>query len=286
MSSNINLSQLPEPEVVEALDFEVILAALRADLLARAPNLGDALDLESEPVTKLLEAFAYRELLLRQRINDAARAVMLPYASGTDLDNLVALLGVERLTDESDERLRARANLAPETFSIAGPRLAYRAHAMSASSAIRDVAVLSPEPGWVRIVVLAEPSVSHINGVPDANLLAAVQAVVNADHVRPLCDQVEVQAADILTYQVSATLHMLPGPGHELALSTARAAVSAYALERLALGRGVARTGLIAALHAPGVERVTLTQPAADLVCSVEQAAHLTAMTLAVETMA
>ena len=40
---------------------------------------------------------AYRELLIRQRVNDAARGVMLATASGTDLDNLAANFNVERL---------------------------------------------------------------------------------------------------------------------------------------------------------------------------------------------
>ncbi len=285
MSQNttINLAQLPKPNVIELLDFELILTALRADLLTRAPDLGDALDLESEPVTKLLEVFAYRELMVRQRINDAARAVMLPYASGADLDNLVALLGVMRLTDESDDRLRARAILAPETFSVAGPKLAYRYHAMSASSEIRDAAILSPEPGWVHIVVLAEPSDTHLNGVPSTQLLSAVDAAVSADDVRPLCDQVLVRAADVLAYQVNATLHMLPGPGSELARDAAATALSAYALDRFALGRHVTRTGIIAALHVPGVERITLTAPDVDLTCTLEQAARMTAVALTVE---
>ncbi len=280
----IDFTQLPAPDVVEALDYESILAAILSDLGVRYPAF-DAL-VESDPAYKLLEVYAYRELLLRQRINDAALAVMLPYAKGADLDNLAALLGVQRLTDETDDRLRARAHMAPETFSIAGPRLAYRYHAMSASSAIRDAAVLSVEPGWVRIVVLAEPSSSHVNGVPSAALLSAVESAVSADDVRPLCDQVQVVAADVLTYQVSATLHMLSGPGHELAVSTATTAVSDYVLARFALGRAVTRTGLIAALHAPGVERVTLTQPSADLVCSVEQAARMIALTLTTEVIA
>ncbi len=43
------------------------------------------LELESEPATKLLQENAYRELLLRQRINEAAQAVMVAYAMGGDL---------------------------------------------------------------------------------------------------------------------------------------------------------------------------------------------------------
>ena len=88
--SVIDLSLLPAPAVVETLDYEAILSALKADLIARAPELAPALQLESEPLVKLLEVAAWRETVLRARINDAARAVMLPWATGADLDNLAA----------------------------------------------------------------------------------------------------------------------------------------------------------------------------------------------------
>ncbi|PJN94872.1 baseplate assembly protein, partial [Amaricoccus sp. HAR-UPW-R2A-40] len=92
----IDLSRLPPPDVVERLDFETILGAMKADLIARAPDLAPALALESEPAVKILEVAAYRELLLRARINDAARAVMIATATGADLDHLAALFGVAR----------------------------------------------------------------------------------------------------------------------------------------------------------------------------------------------
>ncbi|MFH7191571.1 baseplate assembly protein, partial [Klebsiella pneumoniae] len=52
--------------------------------------------LESEPVVKMLQENVYRELLLRQRINEAARAVMVAYSGGDDLDNLGANNNVQR----------------------------------------------------------------------------------------------------------------------------------------------------------------------------------------------
>ncbi len=35
-----------------------------------------------EPIVKLLQENAYREVILRQRVNDAAKAVMLAYSTG------------------------------------------------------------------------------------------------------------------------------------------------------------------------------------------------------------
>ncbi|RWA51293.1 hypothetical protein AU476_23550 [Cupriavidus sp. UYMSc13B] len=87
MSGIIDLSQLPPPDVVETIDFEVILAERKAYFVSLYPAdqraaVAATLALESEPIVKLLQDNAYREMVLRQRINDAARAVMLPFAKG------------------------------------------------------------------------------------------------------------------------------------------------------------------------------------------------------------
>jgi len=101
--TEIDLSQLPSPKVIETLDFEVILTARKEAFLSLYPEeqqaeMTNRLALESEPLTKLLQESAYRELLLRQRINDAARAVMLAHAQEADLDQIGANYNVYRLT--------------------------------------------------------------------------------------------------------------------------------------------------------------------------------------------
>ena len=128
-----DLTQLPPPEVVETLDFETILQVHRADLLARYPEAAAVIDLESEPLNKLLQAHAYRELLYRQRVNEAARAHLLAFATGADLDHKAAFYGLTRLAGESDERLRARVQLRIKSLAGNGTREAYELTAMTAS---------------------------------------------------------------------------------------------------------------------------------------------------------
>lgn len=148
----IDLSQLPAPQIVDVPDFETLLAERKAEFVALHPKdeqeaVIRTLELESEPVTKLLQENAYRELLLRQRINEAAQAVMVAYAMGSDLDQLAANYNVKRLTVtpadndavppvaavmESDEALRLRVPAAFEGLSVAGPTAAYEFHARSA----------------------------------------------------------------------------------------------------------------------------------------------------------
>jgi len=120
----INLSDLPPPEVVEELDYEAIRQAMIDDFRSRDPEF-DAV-LESDPAIKVLEAAAYREMLVRQRVNDAARQNMVATATGADLDNLAALLGVERQEGEGDDRFRKRVVLSWERITTAGSVGSYR----------------------------------------------------------------------------------------------------------------------------------------------------------------
>lgn len=292
MSTAIDLSGLPAPAVVEPLDAEAIIAEAKAWLLAVMPSLADTLDLESEPVTKLIELLSYRELLVRARVNDGARATMLATATGADLDNLAALLGVARLTltpadpeaippvaavMEGDASLRSRTQLSLEGFSTAGPTGAYLFHALSASGDVLDASVTSPSPGDVVVTVLSRLG----NGAPSAELVATVAAAINDERVRPLCDNAITQAASITPYVVTAALTMLPGPDPEVARASAEAAVRAYVADAHRLGRAVRLSGLYRALHIPGiVESVTLTSPAADILCPVTHAPWCGAVTV------
>lgn len=282
MISQIDLALLPAPTVVEPLAFETIFATIKVDVIAKYPECAAALALESEPITKLVEVFAYRELMLRARINDAARSVMLAYATSTDLDHLAALVGVLRLDGETDARLRSRTQLSLEGFSTAGPVRSYVFHALSASNQVRDVYVHSPLPGDVRVVVLAEPSVQNPDGVAGADLLAVVQATLSADDVRPLCDNVSVSSASVLDYTISATLTCLPGPDVTVVQAAALTAVRAYAQTQFRLGYDIAVSGLHAALHQPGVVRVDLLQPSTSIAVAVDQAALCTGFSVTI----
>ena len=77
----IDLSLLTAPTVIESLDYEAILTERKQYLISLYPlaeqeNITATLALESEPIVKLLQESAYRELLLRNRVNTAAAAVM------------------------------------------------------------------------------------------------------------------------------------------------------------------------------------------------------------------
>lgn len=153
----IDLSKLPAPQVVEALDYETIFAEMLSSL--RGLDATFNATVESDPVYKILQVAAYRELLLRQKMNDKAKARMLAFATGGDLDHIGAsqAVPVARLTGETDDAFRARLVLAPEAYSVAGPIGAYIYHALSAHSGIKDVAVWNPGIGGrVNVAVLSK----------------------------------------------------------------------------------------------------------------------------------
>lgn len=285
----IDLSRVPAPQVVQTLSAEQILTEMLDDLLTRHPEFTALL--ESDPAVKLLEVAAYRELLLRQRINEAAQAVMLPYALGTDLDNLGALFGVERLiinpgdphaippvaaTYESDRDFRYRIQLSLEGLSTAGPEGAYIYHSLSASGQVLDASAISPMPGHVLVTVLSRTG----NGVASPDLLAIVHAAINAESVRPLTDYVQVQSATITQYVIEATLYFYAGPDREVVLANAQAAAETYVEAQHRLGRDVTLSGIYAALHQPGVQRVDLASPTANLVVGRQAATYCTGITL------
>lgn len=283
----IDLSQLPSPEIIEELDFETLLIDVKAVMVAAFPDnqqasVAAALSLESEPLNVIAQAMAYRELLLRRRINEGAAACMLSHAEGTDLDNLAANLDTKRLTItpetdtadalmESDEALRLRAQSAFEGMSVAGPSAAYEYFARSASGKVADARATSPAPAEVVIAILSTEG----DGTASPELLAAVTVAVNDEEVRPLGDRVTVRSADIVDYSIDAELFLYPGPESEPIINAAMTSLRTFLTANdKKIGRDVARSAISASLHVQGVQRVVLRSPATDLPISDVQAAR------------
>ncbi len=285
----VDLSRLPAPSVVEPLSFEAILASMRADLLSLAPELADVLAVESEPINKLMQVCAYRELNSRQRANDQSRQNLLAFASGTTLDHRAAEFGLARFvldpgdptaipplapTMESDTDLRRRIQLAPEAFTTAGSEGSYIFHALNAHADVLDASVESPAPGQVIVNILSRSG----DGTASAGLLLAVSQKLSSATVRPLNDLVTVQSAAIVPYAVEAVLWTFAGPDSTVVLAEANARLSALLAESHRLARDVARSAIFAALHSAGVQRVDLIAPPADIVISAHQAAYATSV--------
>lgn len=268
MTTLNDLASLPTPAVIETLSFETIFSELQAEFQSRYPDYSALL--ASDPAVKLLEVAAYREVLLRNRINAAAKASLLAFATGSDLDHLAAFYGVTRLTDETDEALRLRTRQRIIGFANAGGAAHYRYWALSASPEVADVEVDSPEPGRVRISVLAK---GEADTVPDA-VLDAVRAVVLRDDIRVLTDTVEVVPAELIPVTVTARIWLYPDTP-----MAAFEAIEARFKEALAaqsgLGWDLTPSWVIGELHRPGVHKVELHSPTTDIRANANQAVRL-----------
>ena len=268
MTTLNDLASLPAPAVIEPLSFETIFSELQTEFQSRYPDYSALL--ASDPAVKLLEVAAYREVLLRNRINTAAKASLLAFAAGSDLDHLAAFYGVTRLTDETDEALRLRTRQRIIGFANAGGAAHYRYWALSASPDVADVEVDSPEPGRVRISVLAK---GEADTVPDA-VLDAVRAVVLRDDIRVLTDTVEVVPAVLIPVTVAARIWLYPDTP-----MAAFEAIGARFKEALAaqsgLGWDLTPSWVIGELQRPGVHKVELMSPTVDIRANANQAVRL-----------
>lgn len=294
-----DLSQLPPPEVLATLNYDVLLNERKQTLNGLHPLVfvdgqpvlkqatliqtdtesywkipfdQDAglyyLDLPSDPATRLVEADAYRELLLHHRVNQVAKDLLIAYATGANLDHLAANYGVSRLVIsqtvgssatllESDVALRKRTLLAIENYARGGSMGWYLFNTLSASGLVKDAAVISPNPCEIVISVLSQEG----DGTATPELLATVENYIHSRYTRVLGDLVTVQSAEVLHYNLAADVVYYPGPSSASVKTAIETAWLKYRSQSERIGHGVHRSAIDAALHQPGVYRATIQSP-------------------------
>ena len=164
---------------------------------------------------------------------------------------------------ENDENYRERIQIAPESFSVAGPRGAYEYYARSAHNNIADVAVVGPpdiEPGYVEIYPLMTGG-----ELPSDEILAAVLEKCNADDVRPLTDSVSVHAPEVVDYTLDVTYYIDRSKATQS--SELQSAIEAsvhdwITWQRSKLGRDLNPSELSHRMLAAGAKRTEITSPA------------------------
>lgn len=256
--TQLNLSALPAPTVVETLDFETLVAQHKADLLARYPAAENVLHLASEPLVKQIEAFSYREMLLRDRVNQAARANLLAFAAGADLDHKAAFYGLPRLPAEDDMRFRQRIQLRIASLAGNGTAEQYQLLAMSTDLNVKDAGVRQLKPGLVNVVVWLKDMLLQ------AETLTRLNAAFSADNARPLGVPVTLSIARPVAINVTATLWRQATAPVDLVSRISQQcalAISDYAN----LGRAVPLSWITSVLHQPGIARVEFPLLAAGI---------------------
>lgn len=148
----------------------------------------------------------------------------------------------------------------------------------SADGRVADISAVGPTPACVTISVLSREG----DGTASDDLLSVVAAALNDEEVRPVADRVTVQSAEIVPYQIDATLYIYPGPEAEPVRQASEQQLQAYIAAQNRLGRDIRLSAIYAALHVEGVQRVELAQPVADIVLSDYRASHCTEYTITV----
>lgn len=287
----LDLTGIPVPDFVETLDYEAIRQSA-IDYLISLDTEYTAI-LESDPALKIIEAFSYRELILRQRINDAARASTITDALNNDLVVQGALFQVGKMEGETDTAYRRRVQLGFYKAAVGGPWQSYQFQALSADVAVVDAGVTSPEPGDIAVTVLAyedveassvsadtillgkalfaQPANSSMARVlcgSSSTVLKKVRAALTGDATQPLTDSVVVRPPSVLRFAIDAKLVIYPGPDASTVKASALASLALYLQSIRKVGYDATVSGIIAALKVGGVQNVIMLSPAADVVAT------------------
>lgn len=188
---------------------------------------------------------------------DAVNVIVDPVAYLTSVSNITITSGGTDI--ESDDAFRERIRMAPSQSSVAGPANAYKYFAMSTNSEIGDVSVTRPAAKQVLVTALMKDG-----SLPSQTLLDEILAVLSADTVRPLTDEVMVQAPTEMEYTAIATYYISADDASQAgAIQTAvSAAFSEYlSWQSEKLGRAINPDELRQRLKAAGACYIELTSP-------------------------
>jgi phage-related baseplate assembly protein len=155
---------LQQPTLIEELDLEELFKQRQKGLIdayknlsadknaPAAVNIQEAIAQPSDPLHQLLRVEAYRELMLRQRINETMRGHLLAFATGTSLDQLGQNYGMVRHTNEQDDDFRERIRDNFQGTHTAGTK-AYYISLAAAHPFVQDVNVEKGRAGEVVVSV-------------------------------------------------------------------------------------------------------------------------------------
>jgi len=183
--------------------------------------------------------------------------------------------------EETDEALRVRIEIAPESFSCAGSRGSYEFWARSASALIEDVLVTSDTPGTVKIYPLVSGGIET-----PTEVINAVTAACSDETVRPLCDTVTVETPTKVTYSFSATILIKDTAVWTTVLANITAGVQAYCLamsqkiKDSIADRTIYKAHMIAAIMSADDNVVNVTSSFTDQVPAATEFLVLTSLTL------
>lgn len=256
MLDHTTLNQLPNLAAVENIDYENMVTEIQDTVIAKLQQRDIAISeiLASDSINRLIESFAYRELYLRQRINEAVKAVMIATAQPDDLVALFNLFDVNHLTGK-EKNTYEEFYKSLRSFETVGSVEAYSDQAKQADSRVKGVYAANVANAQVNVAILSIEN----DGAASNELITVVQDYLRHDQIRPITDYVTVQSAEIIHYRITATLTLFNGPGIESVKTAAQQAIRNFITQHHVLGQCITRAGIKGALHQAGVIDVELT---------------------------
>lgn len=291
--------ELGAMKVLEQISSEVILARRMQRFVELwrlyDPPLGavyDVENLEFDPIKINQELCSFFETLLRDRVNQAARAITLVFGTGTDLDAIASRYpgGVPRLEGETDDRYRRRVWLSPNWLSPHGTAEAYVGWALTADPTLHDATAITIEgTGKVFITLQAESgSVANmewvrthdkltglfvqtdakpiINPVPTFEQIIDVRKYILNPGRRGLTDEIITHVPKIVHTNYKARVWLFPNVSETIAIDAIEKAIAALLEKQRWLGYDHSRMAFDAALAQPGVHHAIIDEPFKDVV--------------------
>jgi len=302
---SINLADLPAPQIFEKLDYQETFNRKAQELNALAPLLFDIdhqpvndvieaqvvetdqglmfqipvseyaglhwLKLHSDPMVKAIQYDAYEEMRLTNQRNRDAQSVMPAFATGANLDHLVAPLKRRVITEqddnatppipavyESDNSLRNRFLLSKDANSHGGALTWYLFQVFNADPRVKDARITTPSPLHIEIIIL---SYEDGNGTASQDLLDTVFEYVTRDKNFPQGDVVNVISAEIIEYEIIADVMYYKGASIEVVNQQIQQAYEAYKSEREKIGVSVWQGPIDKFLQQSGVHRALINSP-------------------------
>lgn len=203
---------------------------------------------------------------------------------------------------EDDESLVERIRLVPSSFSVAGPKDAYIYWTKTASQAIADAVVSSPEPQDIKQIVYdvlsdagADPSlVSDMesaldsadwpgtvdvrvildNGeLPGSEITTLVYDTLSDDTIRPLTDYVKVSAPNVVTYDLNVEYWVSSSNSTKLQAirDAVEAAINEYLTwQKTKIGRDITPDELTQRAITAGAKRLNIISPVFTVITDTE----------------
>jgi phage-related baseplate assembly protein len=288
----IDISTLPAPEAIESLSYEDILdfdiakfKAAWAEVRADNPDSGlpdyDVEMLETDPGVIILEGIAYSDLRLRDRVNVALKAVLPAFSTGTNLDGIVARVGVARASGETDKQLLERYFVKLSAPS-AGSRAGYLSRVLDAWPLRGAADVLGPDTHGRRgeiDVILAAPA----GGVVAEEIKTLVRAAVTASDAKPFTDFTSVRSAGIVAYEIRQRLTIAEGRTTAPIVAAALAAAEDFVADRFVIGQSIARSAILATSYVGGVIKVEDLTDAGDIDVAADEVAWCEIASIVIE---